>query len=247
MTKLKSLVMAVVIAMTAAVAFADLPAFDVEGVSNAVVLDPRADKKPYGDYIQLINFTDDTNAIFDIYGYSKKDGWVLITKTAPQTFGDSVLLDTSYDHKLTKFTAFAIAAENGKTYKYSFSKFIINMYVVKHAVGAIRISPETAAPSAKAYSFESASVKGSFKDRIKIEGDEAVVDGKSFVVYGSDDNENWCVVAGGTIKKESGYLEAVNEDKVAKYKFYAIENREKENFNYAVSKSHNDLYFTVTK
>lgn len=247
MTKLKSLVMAVVVALAAVSAFADTPVFDVEGVENAVVLDARADKKPYGDYIQIINFTDDTDAAFNIYGYDKKAGWVFITKTGPQVFGESVLLETSHDHKLVKFTAFAIAAENGKAYSYTFSKFIINMYVVKHAVAGIRITPQRAALSADAYSFESASVKGSFKDRVKVEGDEAVVNGKSFVIYGSDDNENWSVIAGGTVKKDGSYLEAVSEDKVSKYKFYAIENRENEKFNYTVTKAHNDLYFTVTK
>lgn len=233
--------------MLMAGAFADAPEFTVEGVSNAVVLDPRAEKGPYGDYIQVINFTNDSKAVFDIYGWNKKDGWVFIGKTTPVAYGESLNLETEYDHKFTKFTSFAIAAENGKKYSYTYTKFIINMYFVQHNIGAIRITPESAAPSSKAFVFENASVKGSFKDRIKIEGDPAVVDGKSFVIYGSKDNENWQVVAGGTVKKDGSYLEAVNENEVAKYKFYAIENREGKKFNYEVAKSHNDLYFTVTE
>ncbi|MCQ2593497.1 MAG: hypothetical protein MJ188_12025 [Treponema sp.] len=247
MLKIKSILMAAVIALTATVAFADVPAFDVAGAKNAFVIDAKAGKGGVKDYLQIINFTNDTSNVFTIYGHDKKEGWVKLGTSKPQPYGNSENLETEYEHKLHKYSAFAVVPANGKEYKYEFTKFVINMYVVRHFMGGIRIYEDVKAPKKDAFIVENKAVKGSFKDRIKVEGADAT--GKSFRILGSNDKENWEIVAGGTVldNEEDAYLEAVNEDKVAKYAFYAIECRENVKFNYEVSKSHNDLYIKVSK
>lgn len=245
MKLLKKIAAVMAVAFVAGFAFADVPEFTE--APNAYVVDAKSVKGVHADYTQIVNFTKDVDTTFTVYGWNKKDGWKKIGTSVAQKYGNSVLMDTEYDHKLNKFTAFAIAADNGKTYEYEYTKFVINMYVVRHNVGAFRVYEKTDKLPKNAYAFESASVKGSFKDRIKVqtEDESNSLDGKAFVIYGSDDNENWAIVAGGTISKESSYLESVNEDKVAKYKFYAISNLEGKSYEYTVTKSHNDLYFTV--
>lgn len=242
MKKIKSLVLMAVVALATSFAFADLPAFDL--AENAFVFEQKSVKgKAMVDYCQLINFTDDTKTVFDFYGYHKKDGWIKLGTSTVQPYGDSENIESEWNHKLNKFIAYAIVPENGKEYKYTFSKFDINMYVVRHYCGSVKVLPENCVPGKNAFVFENASVKGSFKDNVKVFKDEKSPD-LAVKVYGSNDSENWELVAGGTVKKDGSTLEKVDEENTAKFKFYAVEAiGSKKTFE--ISKAHNDLYITV--
>lgn len=243
MKKMIKLFAAALVALTAAAsaAFAEPPEFNEPGVENAFVADLKPGKGQVRDYVQIINFSDDTTTTFKIWGYSK-NGWVYVGESKVQPYGESNMLESEYDHKLWKFTHLAIAATNGKKYTYVFSKFTIHMYIADHYVGSFRILPENQTPGKNAYIVENASVKGSFKDNIKV----TAAPNTSVKVYASNDKENWILIAGGTTKDEdSSTLELTDEKNASKYKFYAIETIDGTEHTYKLSKAHNDLYIEV--
>lgn len=250
MKNIRSVVLLAVVALAGSFAFADIPEFTGPNADKAFIVDPKPVKGKNSDFIQIINFTDDTSAVFEVWGYKK--AWEKIGDTKPVDYANQYMMETEFDHKLDKFKYFAIVSKDGKEYKYDYSKFVLNMYVVKHYCGSFRILPADAVPGKNAFTIENKAVKGSFKDRIRIVN-ETGTKKPSFKIYGSNDNSTWELVAGTTVTpdddddEEASYCEAVNEKTLASYKFYAIESRDGAKYNYEVSKAHNDLYITVKK
>lgn len=225
------------------IAFAQIPEFTVEGARNPVFFDSKSVKGKGSDYIQVINFSDDSDAVFSIYGYDKKNGWVFIGDSTKESYGDSGMLETEYDHKLKNFSFFAVVPKDGKKYKIEFSKFVINMYVVKHNCVSFRIAPETILPGPNASFVKNEEVEGSFKDNVKVENFTGAP--ISVKVYGSNDEKSWDFVAGGTIKDEGARLEHFIEKNTPNYAFYAVETTDGKKYNMSFSKKRNDLYITV--
>lgn len=240
---MKKVLLSIIMICASVMSFAQIPDFTVDGAQNPVFFDSKSVKGKGSDYIQVINFSDDSDAIFAIYGYNKKEGWIFIGDSTIQSYGDSGILETEYDHKLKKFSYFAVVPKNGKKYKVEFSKFVINMYVVKHNCISFRIIPEIARPSEKASVMKNEDVKGSFKDNVKVENFTGHP--ISVKVYGSNDGENWQIVAGGTIKDEGASLEHVVESETSKYVYYAAETTDSKIYDMKFSKKHNDLYISV--
>lgn len=247
---MKKAMMVAVLALASMVAFAQVAEFDVEGIEGiekAFVVDAKSVKgkysKKYSDYIQVINFTDDTDAVFSLYGYGKKTGWVFLGDSTPQAYGDSENIDSEYNGELGQFTGFAIVPKNNRDYTYTYSKFVINMVVVHHYCSSFKILPTEISLGENAVIFENASVEGSFKDNVKLEN----YTGKqiSVKVYGSDDKENWSLVAGGTAKDEGVGLESVDENTTSKYTYYAVESLDGEKYDFSFRKDHNDLYIVA--
>ncbi|MBQ0002857.1 MAG: hypothetical protein KBT21_04910 [Treponema sp.] len=244
MKKIKIILLAFAAFVSSAVFAAEtIPEFT--DAPNAFVVNAKPVKGQHSDFIQVINFTDDENIKFSIYGWRKKDGWTKLASDVTSTYGDSKKLETEYDHQFNRWEVFAFVPENGKTYKIEYTKFKIEMWVVEHHFGAFRIIPDTAVPGKNAYIFENASVKGSFKDNIKAGGKNGV----SLKILGSNDKESWETVGGGKISVEEAddycSLEAVNEKKTASYKFYSVETVDGKKCEFDIFKSHNDLYFVV--
>lgn len=240
---MKKLMMCAVFALASLFAFAEVPEFDVEGAGNAFVVDAKSIKGGHSDYIQIINFTDDVDAVFSLYGYGKDKEWVFLGDSTPQAYGDSENLDSEYNGEFGKFNAFAIVPKNGGDYDFSYSKFIINMYFVRHYCSSFKVLPKTAFPGENAAVVENASVKGSFKDNVKVENKTGSQ--ISIKVYGSNDKENWSLVAGGTAKNDSTRLEQVDEKTTSKYAYYAAESLDGKKYDFSFEKNHNDLYIIV--
>lgn len=246
MKKIKFILMAMV-AMISTAAFAGETLPEFTDAPNAFVVNAKPIKGKHDDFIQVINFTDDENIKFSIYGWRKKDGWTKLASDVTSTYGDSKKLETEYDHQFNRWEVFAFVPENGKTYKIEYTKFKIEMWVVEHYFGAFRIIPDSVAPGPNAYIFENASIKGSFKDNLRAGGKNGV----TMKILGSNDKENWEVVGGGitNVKEDEAddycSLESVNEKKTASYKFYSVELTDGKKYDFNVFKSHNDLYFVV--
>lgn len=246
MKKIKFLMMLLIVCAST-VAFAKDPIPEFTDAPNAVVVNAKEVKGKYADFIQVINFTDDSEIKFSIYGWRKKDGWKKLATDVTSFYGDSKKLDTEYDHQFDRWSVFAFVPENGKTYTVEYCKFIINMYVVKHQFSAFRIVPDSVAPGPNACIIENASVKGSFKDNLKAGGKNGV----ALKILGSNDKENWEFVGGGVInvkedkKDDYSSIEAVNENRTASYKYYSVEAVDGTKYEFDIFKAHNDLYFVV--
>lgn len=247
MKKIKFIVFTIA-AMLFSSAFAKNPLPEFTDAPNAFVVNAKEVKGKHGDFIQVINFTDEPKIKFSIYGWKKKDGWTKIQSSVTSRYGDSKILETEYDHKLDKWDVFAFVPEDGKAYKIEYVKFEIKMWVATHYMGAFRIIPDVAVPGPDAYVFETASIKGSFKDNLKAGGKNGV----SIKILGSNDKENWEIVGGGKINidetdEDGDYcsVEVVNEKKASTYKFYSVESVDGTKYDFDIFKAHNDLYFVV--
>mgnify|MGYP003564228088 CR=1 FL=1 len=70
---MKKVLLSIIMICASVMSFAQIPDFTVDGAQNSVFFDSKSVKGKGSDYIQVINFSDDSDAIFAIYGYNKKE------------------------------------------------------------------------------------------------------------------------------------------------------------------------------
>ena len=112
---MKKVLLSIIMICASVMSFAQIPDFTVDGAQNPVFFDSKSVKGKGSDYIQVINFSDDSDAIFAIYGYNKKEGFAFFCanpsfyllasqfKSHPHgDFGDRNLLKSHFENRHKK-------------------------------------------------------------------------------------------------------------------------------------------------
>ncbi len=216
----------------------DLPAF-TDG--QAFVFDANAVSGKAKDAIKTKNVSRAKNFQVTVYGF-KNDQWDTIATGFLRAPGDSDSLKCK--KKIKTYRYFAVTTDPGTDITCHVSKHHDDLYI--HFLDSAKPS-DSRVDSAQV--FDTSKIKGKFKDNIKILAETKLQDPCSFFIYGcKEENGRYelltCLALKDGFDTDSSD-ESYTGSKLNSYNYIKILPSPEKEFNYSLSKKHNDLIISI--
>ena len=206
----------------------------------AYVFDSQAIAGKANDALKVKNLSSAKNFGITVYGY-KNDTWVNIATGFLKKLGDTDSLKC--DYKVKKFRYFAVTTNS----QYDFAFIIAKSHNDLNLIFTDEKDYSEKVDAAQV--FDTKAISEKFKDNIKIRGGNGIEQGSVFYVYGSEN-------ADGPFTKITGLALKDDDDsdtsdtcytgkELSNYRYIKIISSDEKDFNYSLSKNHNDLIISV--
>lgn len=248
--KKKLLSILVAFVATSMLAAAALPEFPDD--ETAIVFDTKTLKDDWGDGIKFVNLTTDDDITFQMYATKNpKKGWEYVGETSVSGAMTSVDVESQLSKDVDDYRYYALINKTDKAYKVDMYAEEISMYVISKETLVFTISPTEETPIVlpeNASIIEVATVKGKFKDNVKLVNNSSD-SGIKFIVFGAETEEGPWEIVGSSELKSTGDQDFVKTPiasiDIKKCKFYAVSADNGNTYTLSGSTAHSDLYIAI--
>lgn len=241
---LSSLQKSVLIALACAFCYAQsavaqnsAPAFEDE---NAIVIDIQSVRGRAKDEIRVINATHEADIDAEIYVYEKRNGrWRNYGTASLSGINDTDRVTSLYSGNLGRFSHIAVLTTAQEPVKVAVKKAHNDIYIYLFSDFSLNTDGLSI--------IDSKSVRGSFRDNIKVRNFSDTLENISFTVFARKTEADPWILAGTVYLKGKGDTDTLETplSKISSYRYFTLAAEDGATFTLDAEKMNNDLYIYI--